>query len=118
MPTCRWCGRIATNHRCTECGSPRLRAIVLGSERTAEELGRAFPNTSVVVSGGNKVVGSIENGPALVIATPGAEPRVNGGAYGAALLGRGHFIKPARLARHRGLPGQMGAGGHHGQATF
>lgn len=20
MPTCRWCGRIATNHRCTECG--------------------------------------------------------------------------------------------------
>lgn len=86
MPTCRWCGRIATNHRCTECGSPRLRAIVLGSERTAEELGRAFPNTSVVVSGGNKVVGSIENAPALVIATPGAEPRVNGGAYGAALL--------------------------------
>ena len=86
MPTCRWCGRIEARHRCSECGSPRLRAIVLGSERTAEELGRAFPNTSVVVSGGNKVVGSIENAPALVIATPGAEPRVKGGAYGAALL--------------------------------
>ncbi|MBM0261933.1 primosomal protein N' [Corynebacterium macginleyi] len=86
MPTCRWCGRIAANHRCTECGSPRLRAIVLGSERTAEELGRAFPNTSVVVSGGNKVVGTIEHTPALVIATPGAEPRVKDGAYGAALF--------------------------------
>lgn len=86
MPTCRWCGRIAANHRCTECGSPRLRAIVLGSERTAEELGRAFPNTSVVVSGGNKVVVTIEHTPALVIATPGAEPRVKDGAYGAALF--------------------------------
>ncbi|QRP22302.1 primosomal protein N' [Corynebacterium macginleyi] len=86
MPTCRWCGRIAGNHRCTECGSPRLRAIVLGSERTAEELGRAFPNTPVVVSGGNKIVGAIEHTPALVIATPGAEPRVKDGAYGAAIF--------------------------------
>ena len=86
MPTCRWCGRIAGNHRCTECGSPRLRAIVLGSERTAEELGLAFPNTPVVVSGGNKIVGAIEHTPALVIATPGAEPRVKDGAYGAAIF--------------------------------
>ena len=86
MPTCRWCGRIEARHRCAECGSPRLRAIVLGSERTAEELGRAFPNTRVVVSGGNKVLDAVDNSPALVIATPGAEPRVQAGAYGAALL--------------------------------
>ena len=86
MPTCRWCGRIEARHRCTECGSPRLRAIVLGSERTAEEMGRAFPNTRVVVSGGNKVLDEVDNAPALVIATPGAEPKVNDGAYGAALL--------------------------------
>ena len=86
MPTCRWCGRIEARHRCTECGSPRLRAIVLGSERTAEEMGRAFPNTRVVVSGGNKVLDAVDNAPALVIATPGAEPKVKDGAYGAALL--------------------------------
>ena len=60
MPTCRWCGRIEARHRCTECGSPRLRAIVLGSERTAEEMGRAFPNTRVVVSGGNKVLDAVD----------------------------------------------------------
>ena len=87
LPTCRWCGRVDAHYRCPDCGSPRLRAIVLGSERTAEELGRAFPQTRVMQSGGSKVVDEIPLGPALVIATPGAEPRVEaGGHYGAALL--------------------------------
>lgn len=87
LPTCRWCGRVDAHYRCPDCGSPRLRAIVLGSERTAEELGRAFPQTRVIQSGGSKVVDEIPLGPALVIATPGAEPRVEaGGHYGAALL--------------------------------
>ncbi|WP_062040938.1 primosomal protein N' [Corynebacterium simulans] len=87
LPTCRWCGRIESKFRCVECGSPRLRAIVLGSERTAEELGRAFPSTRIVVSGGNKVVDEVADEAALVIATPGAEPAVaHGGHYGAALL--------------------------------
>lgn len=87
LPTCRWCGRVDTHYRCSECGSPRLRAIVLGSERTAEELGRAFPQTRIILSGGSKVVDEIPQGPALVIATPGAEPYVaDNGHYGAALL--------------------------------
>ncbi|ART21369.1 primosome assembly protein PriA [Corynebacterium striatum] len=87
LPTCTWCGRIDSKFRCTECGSPRLRAIVLGSERTAEELGRAFPSTRIVMSGGNKVIDEVPGEPALVIATPGAEPHVaDGGHYGAALL--------------------------------
>ena len=42
-PACRWCGRLATNYACPECGSHRLRASVAGALRTAEELGRAFP---------------------------------------------------------------------------
>ncbi len=87
LPTCAWCGRVDAKHRCTECGSPKLRAIVLGSERTAEELGRAFTKTRIIVSGGNKVIDEIPLKPALVIATPGAEPHVEGGKhYGAALL--------------------------------
>ena len=87
LPTCRWCGRVDTHYRCSDCGSPRLRAIVLGSERTAEEMGRAFPQTRVIQSGGSKVIDEIAREPALVIATPGAEPRIEeGGRYGAALL--------------------------------
>lgn len=86
VPTCRWCGRPDARHRCAECGSVRLRAVVLGADRTAEELGRAFPSTRVIASGGNKVVDAVDHKPALVVATPGAEPRVREGGYGAALL--------------------------------
>ncbi|MDO5031521.1 primosomal protein N' [Corynebacterium sp.] len=87
LPTCRWCGRVDVQYRCGECGSPRLRAVVLGSERTAEELGRSFPSTRVIVSGGNKVIDEVAAKASVVVATPGAEPRVEkGGHYGAALL--------------------------------
>ena len=85
-PTCRWCGRPDTNYRCPACASPTLRATVVGSGRTSEELGRAFPQTVVRSSGGGApVLDTVPPGPALVVATPGAEPVADGG-YGAALL--------------------------------
>jgi primosomal protein N' (replication factor Y) len=82
---CRWCGRADPGWRCPACGDPRLRALVTGAGRTAEELGRAFPGTPVVVSGGASVVEMVPGAPALVVATPGAEPRADGG-YAAAVL--------------------------------
>jgi primosomal protein N' (replication factor Y) len=82
---CRWCGRVEPGLRCTRCGSDAVRAVVVGARRTAEELGRAFPGTTVVTSAGDAVVTRVGSGPALVIATPGAEPQAPGG-YGAALL--------------------------------
>lgn len=87
MPTCRWCGQIETQFRCSACGSPKLRAVVLGNERTAEELGRAFASVRVIASGGNNITAEIPDQPALVVATPGAEPAVAGDArYGALVL--------------------------------
>jgi primosomal protein N' (replication factor Y) len=58
---------------------------VVGAGRTAEELGRAFPSVPVVSSGGAKVLGRVGSRPALVVATPGAEPVADDG-YAAALL--------------------------------
>lgn len=84
--TCQWCGRPETNFRCHECGSQKLRAVVLGSERTAEELGRAFPGVQVITSGGSRVLDEVPEQAALVVATPGAEPQVADGGYGAAVL--------------------------------
>ncbi|MFC5064316.1 primosomal protein N' [Actinomycetospora atypica] len=85
-PTCRWCGRPATNYRCPACASPRLRATVVGAGRTSEELGRAFPQTVVRSSGGGSpILDTVGPAPAIVVATPGAEPVAEGG-YGAALL--------------------------------
>ena len=82
---CRWCGRIDPTRRCARCGSDAVRAVVVGARRTAEELGRAFPGTAVITSSGDGVVPEVAAGPALVVATPGAEP-VAAGGYGAALL--------------------------------
>jgi primosomal protein N' (replication factor Y) len=84
-PTCRWCGRIATDWECPECGSHRYRATVVGARRTAEELGRSFPGVVVRTSAQGQVLDTVPGGPALVISTPGAEPVAEGG-YGAALL--------------------------------
>jgi primosomal protein N' (replication factor Y) len=82
---CRWCGAAEAAFRCGECGSRRLRAVVVGSKRTAEELGRAFPGVPVRTSGADEVLATVPSAPALVVATPGAEPVAEGG-YGAALL--------------------------------
>jgi primosomal protein N' (replication factor Y) len=73
-PDCRWCGALAASWRCAGCGHDRLRAIVTGATRTAEELGRAFPGVKVRTSGGETVLPTVPDEPALVIATPGAEP--------------------------------------------
>lgn len=82
---CRWCGRIDPAPRCRRCGADAIRAVVVGARRTAEELGRAFPGVAVITSAGDSVHPEIGPGPALVVATPGAEPRAPDG-YGAALL--------------------------------
>ncbi|WP_211287418.1 primosome assembly protein PriA [Georgenia soli] len=87
-PTCSWCGRHATNWHCPTCGHGALRAARVGSSRTAEELGRAFPSVPVVVSGASGshgVVETVDDRPRVVVATPGAEPTAAGG-YAAALI--------------------------------
>ncbi|MFI6923738.1 primosomal protein N' [Nonomuraea spiralis] len=84
-PYCRWCGRVDAGWRCPSCGSPRLRAVVTGARRTAEELGRAFPSVQVRTSGRDGVLARVPAARALVVATPGAEPVAEGG-YAAAVL--------------------------------
>lgn len=83
---CVWCGRPEADWHCPECGSFRLRAQVVGARRTADELGRAFPRVPVRTSGRDAVLATVPGTPALVVATPGAEPVAEGGGYAAALL--------------------------------
>jgi primosomal protein N' (replication factor Y) (superfamily II helicase) len=115
---CRWCGRAESTLRCVRCGSDAVRAVVVGARRTAEELGRSFPGTVIVTSGGDAMVAAVPDAPAVVVATPGAEPVAEGG-YGAALLLDGwallgrqdlraaedalrRWMAAAALVRHRG----------------
>ncbi|MEV7694387.1 primosomal protein N' [Microbacterium sp. NPDC089189] len=84
-PECSWCGRGIALWRCTACEGQKLRLASAGSERTADELGRAFPGTRVIIADGDHPVLRVEHRPALVIATRGAEPIADEG-YRAVLL--------------------------------
>lgn len=89
VPQCSWCGALAGGWRCPECSATGLRSVRVGSDRTAEELGKAFPGVTVRVSGARSaagVVAQVPDSPALVVATPGAEPVAPGGYTVAALL--------------------------------
>ncbi len=82
---CGWCGS-AIGRNCRRCGHQGLRALVTGARRTAEELGRAFSGVPVLTSGGSTVLNQVSGEPAVVVATPGAEPAAPGGYAGAVLL--------------------------------
>jgi len=85
VPTCTWCGTPDRVWACFACGSRKYRTSGAGSARTADELGRAFPGTRVIVSDGERPVLEVDDRPALVIATRGAEPFAPHG-YRAVLL--------------------------------
>jgi primosomal protein N' (replication factor Y) len=85
-PECAWCATPAPGWHCPECGGHGLRAPVLGDARTAEEIGRAIPGIPVrTSSSGDRVLAEVDDQPAIVVATPGAEP-VAADGYAAVLL--------------------------------
>ena len=85
VPACGWCGALAVNWRCSHCEGEKFRLVGNGANRTAEDLGRAFPGVRVIVADGERQVLTVGKEPALVIATRGAEPIAAGG-YRAVLL--------------------------------
>lgn len=90
-PTCRVCGHLDTDWSCARCKCNKVRATTIGSVRTAEELGRAFPGTPVRSSSADHIVRTIDSRPSIVVATPGAAPLVEGG-YSAAIFLDGNMM--------------------------
>jgi primosomal protein N' (replication factor Y) len=84
-PTCTWCGTTHRTWSCPNCRGTKLQTTGTGSARTADELGRAFPNTRVLVSDGERPLLEVDDKPALVVATRGAEPFAPAG-YACVLL--------------------------------
>jgi len=84
-PACAWCGALAVSWRCRTCEGTRMRTVGAGASRTADELGKAFPGVRVIVSDGTRALTHVDDVPALVVATRGAEPVAPGG-YRAVLL--------------------------------
>ncbi|NMM97432.1 primosomal protein N' [Bifidobacterium olomucense] len=76
-PRCRWCGAAALHWQCPECKHERMRVVRVGAAGTAAELSGLFRGMPVVLSSKTQgLVRDVACRPAIVIATPGFEPRV------------------------------------------
>ena len=95
---CRWCTvPVPADLPCPQCGSRRRRATGVGERRTAEELGRAFPGILVRTSGGDRVLTEVGPEPALLVATPGAEPWCPSGYAAVVLLDGWRLLERASV---------------------
>ena len=88
-PICSICQKRNSDWRCTWCGEARPRAVRRGTERYAEEFGRAFPNVQIVISNSSHQVEELSEGRHLVIATNGCEPDAQ---YAAVVLLDGEIL--------------------------
>lgn len=78
---CRWCGAATVQWSCPTCHNERMRVVRVGAAGTARELGGLFRGVPIVLSTPSQprgIVSDIGFSPQLVVATPGAEPRVRG----------------------------------------
>ena len=84
-PSCVHCGKVFQCWKCSFCNRDKQYLAGRGIDRAAEEISRAFPNFPVVISAGDVIKDRIEHKPALVLATSGAQPQVEGG-YAAVVM--------------------------------
>lgn len=82
---CTLCGATPVRWECEHCHGSGIEAPGAGSERTAEELGRAFPGVPVMNSSAERIRDRVPEGAAIVVATPGGEPLAPHG-YAAAVI--------------------------------
>lgn len=84
QPRCRLCHTVF--EVCAQCEKRQFVAVGSGSGRSTEQLQQAFPAVPVLRSDAESgVLDEVPTMPGIVVATPGAEPRVPGG-YRALLI--------------------------------
>lgn len=79
LPTCVHCGKCFDAWKCTFCNRDKQYLAGRGIERASEEISKAFAGYPVIISAGDVIKEKIDNKPALVLATPGAQPDVESG---------------------------------------
>lgn len=86
VPECSLCGFRPARWSCPHCHTSQLSTPLPGAARTAEELARAFPGVLAVNSSADRIRDEVSDEPAIVVATPGAEPTAPAGYAGALIL--------------------------------
>ncbi|VEI12441.1 primosomal protein N' family DNA-binding protein [Trueperella bialowiezensis] len=96
-PACTRCAQVYRDYRCQHCGDSRLRAVRIGSQRTAQEIGRAFKGTPIHIAGVAQTRGEIDASARIVVATPGTAPYVPGGYAAGIVLDSGYLLRSTNL---------------------
>ena len=96
-PSCVHCGKVFQGWKCSFCNRDKQYLAGRGIDRAAEEISRAFPKFPVVISAGEVIKDRIEHKPALVLATSGAQPQVEGGYAAVVILDGMRFFSHTDL---------------------
>jgi primosomal protein N' (replication factor Y) len=96
-PTCAHCGEIFNQWKCKFCNRNTQYLAGRGIERASEEISRAFPGYPVVFSAGDVIKENVENRPSLILSTPGAQPKVQGGYATVVILDAMRFFSHTDL---------------------
>jgi primosomal protein N' (replication factor Y) len=96
-PECVLCGKSQISLKCRWCKSDALMMLGRGGERHTEEIGRAFPNIPTFYSTADSQILELPDSPALVIATAGMQPHVDGGYSAVVLLEGDSFFSYSDL---------------------
>ncbi len=96
-PSCVHCGKVFQGWKCSFCNRDKQYLASRGIDRAAEEISRAFPKFPVVISAGDVIKDRIEHKPALVLATSGAQPQVEGGYAAVVILDGMRFFSHTDL---------------------
>ena len=72
--SCQRCNALITKPRCHACGSDKFRSLVIGVERTAEEIGKAFPGVPVKFIDAEHRENYSKSPDQILVAVPGTEP--------------------------------------------
>ncbi|MDO5025728.1 MAG: hypothetical protein Q4E03_04340 [Trueperella sp.] len=95
LPKCTRCSS-QVDFVCPNCGGKQLRAVRIGSQRTAQEIGRAFPGTVIQLAGVGESSAEI-TGRRIVVATPGVIPPAQTGYAAGVVLDARYLLHANRL---------------------
>ena len=106
-PECAHCAKLFSPWKCSWCGGDKPHLLSRGSERFAEELGRAFPGLAIVSSEGDHILTDVSARPSLVIATPGSVPHVENGYSAVVILEGNRFFSQTDMRSHERARAQI-----------
>ena len=106
-PKCSLCSKEYFEWKCVWCGADKPHLLGRGSERFAEELGRAFPGVPVIASEGDHILSDVSPRSSIVIATPGSAPNVDGGYFAVVILEADRYFSQIDMRAHERARAQI-----------